>query len=227
MDTGTLLIALMRPLERLLAVGIGGLSVYLGYRLFLSLPDRTDSQGQVILPGGVDVRLSRIGPGAFFALFGALVVGFALYQAVRVEVPAGTQVATAASRPDKSVQGVASKPSPGVVSYAGVGTAVVPSNVSESTLAELRRDLHDLSNLASALGQNADAAAREEAAISIEGLTPKLRLALLQRSWAASWGDFGRFDEWVRAGAADPVRLEFVQPAALLRHAAGEREEQM
>lgn len=63
----------MRMAERLLAVGISGLSIYLGYRLFLSAPTQTNQQGQIELPG-MKVVLSRVGPGVFFAAFGAVIL---------------------------------------------------------------------------------------------------------------------------------------------------------
>lgn len=44
---------LTRMGERLLGVLIGGVSVFLGYRLFAKLPDKTNSAGKLILPGGV------------------------------------------------------------------------------------------------------------------------------------------------------------------------------
>src|SRR5260370_41555829 len=70
---------LLQALERILAVGITGLSIYLGYSLFLHIPDQRDSEGRVRLPGGISIFLSRVGPGAFFALFGAFVVGLSFY----------------------------------------------------------------------------------------------------------------------------------------------------
>ena len=63
-----------RALERILAVVIAGISIYLGYRLFLKLPDKTDSEGKFILPGNISIYISRVGPGVFFALFGAAIL---------------------------------------------------------------------------------------------------------------------------------------------------------
>ena len=55
----------LRVIERVLAVVVGGMSVYLGYRLFIKLPEQMDSSGKVVLPGGISVFVSRIGPGVF------------------------------------------------------------------------------------------------------------------------------------------------------------------
>ena len=75
---------LMRMVERLLGLLSGALCVVLGYRLFINLPEKTDSSGKVVLPGGVSIWLSRVGPGIFFALFGAAIVAYSFASTVRV-----------------------------------------------------------------------------------------------------------------------------------------------
>jgi len=55
-------------------VALAGLLIYLGYKLFLQIPDNTDSEGKVVLPGGVSIYLTLIGPGAFLALFGTAIL---------------------------------------------------------------------------------------------------------------------------------------------------------
>ena len=72
-------IQILRGMERIIAVLIGGFSVYLGYRLFMNLPEQKDSEGRIILPGDISVYLSRVGPGVFFALFGSVVLGISFY----------------------------------------------------------------------------------------------------------------------------------------------------
>ena len=75
---------ILRSLERILSVAIGGLSIVLGYRLFLALPTQRDSEGSFKLPWNISVALTRVGPGVFFALFGAAVVALGLHSAVSV-----------------------------------------------------------------------------------------------------------------------------------------------
>lgn len=76
MDEFSLLIAL-RMAERVLAVAIAGLTIYLGFRLFANLPTSDGSSGKIELPG-FGVVLSRVGPGVFFAVFGAAVLIWSL-----------------------------------------------------------------------------------------------------------------------------------------------------
>lgn len=82
--------------ERLLAVVIAGMAIYLGYRLFFHVPYRRDDRGELELPG-VKIVLSRVGPGVFFAALGSIV----LYYSLTVQVSLG---------PDRSLLAV---PTPG------------------------------------------------------------------------------------------------------------------
>src|ERR1044072_3709340 len=75
--------ALMRMVYGPLGLLSGALCVLLGYRLFINLPEKTDSSGKVVLPGGVSIWLSRVGPGIFFALFGAAIVAYSFASTVR------------------------------------------------------------------------------------------------------------------------------------------------
>ena len=90
---------LMRMAERLLGLLAGGLCVVLGYRLFIMLPEEADSSGKVILPGGVSIWLSRVGPGIFFALFGAAIIGYSFASTVRISEQTATPVVQAATAP--------------------------------------------------------------------------------------------------------------------------------
>jgi len=87
----------LRVIERVLAVVVGGMSVYLGYRLFIKLPEQMDSSGKVVLPGGISVFVSRIGPGVFFSLFGAAVVVVSLQQGLELNL--ANKLASLRSRP--------------------------------------------------------------------------------------------------------------------------------
>ena len=75
----------IRSLERVLIILAGILSIYLGYHLFLQNPNEVNSQGHVTLPGGTAIYLSRVGPGAFLALFGAIVVAISFLRPIKYD----------------------------------------------------------------------------------------------------------------------------------------------
>src|SRR4029079_1628077 len=75
-----------RHLERLVIALSGALAIWLGYRLFLSMPLAEKGTGRLPLPGVISIFMSRVGPGVFFALFGAGVLAYGLHQEVRIDV---------------------------------------------------------------------------------------------------------------------------------------------
>ena len=75
-------VEILRMFERIIAVLIGGFSIYLGYRLFFHLPFEKSHQGELELPG-VKIVLSRVGPGIFFGVFGTLVMYYSLTNPVK------------------------------------------------------------------------------------------------------------------------------------------------
>ena len=77
-------VMVLRMTERIIAVLIGGFSIYLGYRLFFHLPFEKSHEGTLELPG-VKIVLSRVGPGIFFGVFGTLVMYYSLTTPVEID----------------------------------------------------------------------------------------------------------------------------------------------
>lgn len=72
METTTAI--LLTSLQRILAIAIGAFLCYLGYRLFLNVQTKEDSNGKITMPGGLVIHLTRVGPGVFFSLFGTIII---------------------------------------------------------------------------------------------------------------------------------------------------------
>jgi len=72
-----------RIVERLLIVLVGGMCVYLGYRLFDRAHQR---QGELELKGQTSsLKLRDVAPGIYFALFGSLLLIVAVF--IQLEIP--------------------------------------------------------------------------------------------------------------------------------------------
>jgi hypothetical protein len=202
MDTMTLAIT-FRSIERIVAVAIGGVSIYLGYRLFIAVPLRRESEGKVVLPGDISIYLSKIGPGAFFALFGAIVVAVSFQQSITYREGFGKS-------PEESEQ---SQPaSSKAASYIGFGSADPANRALESRRLQVEADIRFLeTTLPQALKKDL----RTESRTDVNVLVPRLKLALVHTVWDSQWGDFGRFRQWVETGAAEPPPTSLATPAAL------------
>jgi len=188
-DTGN--IFLWRAAERLIALFIGAISIYLGYRLFASMREfKADGEGKVELPGGISIYVSRVGPGVFFALFGTAIVAFSLLS------PAETKTT---SNPTSSL---ALKETS--TSYLGdKGNAEVFDAERGRTL----RDLDALTQLEAALvsaAESGDMALSDAAANRLRIALPHIRQMLMASVWdEKNWGDLEDFRHWIHNG--DPT----------------------
>lgn len=184
----------MRLAERILAVMIGGLAIYLGYRLFLRIPQATDSEGQFTLPWNTSIVLSRVGPGVFFALFGSIVVGFSLYRSIQYDQPIGKSNGAAAGDMTRFI-----------------GATQVAQNSEDIHDARmlLQRDIAVLNNVPSQLNPRLEAHNRS----SVERAIHRVKLALMEKVWAEDWGDRTALKEWMESPDA-------TAPAGIRKEAA-------
>ena len=202
-----LLAALMRALERLLAIGSGLLSIYLGFRLFLALPEIEPGAGRIKLPGGISIYLTRVGPGVFFSLFGSVIIALSFYFGVTASETRGVA-------PESQLEG--GQPAPFERRFAGAtGDAGADDPQSRAVeRATVERMIRDLNRVPGLL--QADLAPRDRDVVQTLDHT---KVRLMREVWDAdAWGDYVVFERWWRAGAgADPP--EEIAAAAAVFHA--------
>jgi hypothetical protein len=168
---------MLRASERLLAVIIGGLGIFLGYRLFLRIPEQKAGEGKITFPGGASIFATRVGPGVFFAMFGAASVGVSLVKGI-----------------------VASRPMPpGPSIYAGIVQGPPPRAPASNPLEQLqwRSHIEFLNVLPTWVTPDLGEAERREVGIRTE----EIKLLLMDQAW----GDRQAFRRWVESGASDPI----------------------
>jgi len=188
-------LGLYREVERILAVAISGMSIYLGYRLFLDVKAVQDSAGKLRLPGGIAIYLIRIGPGVFFALFGSAVIALSLRSVVSV-----SESNRATSGRSTTVETHAN--------YTGFGSLdVARDQPAADKKQELRLDLDFLNKRLPQLLRS-DLSNAERTDLSV--ILPKAKLSLMRMSWDQDWGDFAVFHKWVDEGSSGslPSNLE-------------------
>jgi len=197
---------LMRMGERLLAVLIGGLCVVLGYLLFTKLPDKADSGGKLVLPGGVNIWLSRIGPGVFFALFGAIIVGVSFRSPIEstsnisnasYDAAGGSKVVNKT----QELRGIAS----------GLGADVSAPGQAQR-LTEARTQIYTLNHdWPKALRSDLHTHDRN----AIEVARDYSKKQILRAVWLESWGSFVDFEKWVNSGATLPAPTSISDPVEI------------
>lgn len=206
MDASEVLL-LMRMFERLLGLLAGGLSIVLGYRLFINLPEKTDSSGKVVLPGGVNIWLSRVGPGLFFALFGAAIIAYSFTSTVKMtteqvgpspRASAGSGEALVSSRRE-------------IAAMSGQSADPSAKEARDRQITFLRGVLADLNATIIRLERETPPPERDR----LIGGIQSAKLLLLVGAWEAGWGDPARFRSWINSGAVLPAPAGMEVPTGL------------
>ncbi len=201
-------IFLWRAIERLANVLIGALSIYLGYKLFINLPERREDENgklKLMLPGDISVYVSRVGPGIFFALFGSAIVLTSMVSTLDLSLN-HSQTPVAQSVQSESV--VSDDLASADISYS---TNLLNAEAKRTDRAEVKRDLLTLRKLEQTLNfylQDPDNNTPSLSANDVSTLLNTLlrvKQTLMLSVWEEQWGDPDDFSQWVQDGAMEPV----------------------
>ena len=208
----------LRFAERLVAILIGGVAIYLGYRLFLEVPSARESDGKFTFPWNASVALTRVGPGVFFALFGAIVVGTSFFKGIEMQYARQDQPALEAAA------SVSSTPKPASETFAfkgaGASATVGEREARADARALLRKDIAILNTVPRALRTNLPEGDRS----LIEEALSRTKLALMTPVWgepSEGWGDVALFEAWLRSAQPDPPPAELKNAVAYYRYGQG------
>ncbi len=196
MDTTLTLFA--GALTRLVAMGIGAFLCYLGYRLFSEVPLATQGDAELSGLKGATIKLTRIGPGVFFALFGALTVIWAISQPFSYS----ERRTTAEGAIEERTAGAASP------------TARPAAGADSTARAFVRQEIRWLNQVQGVLTEVQRADLADDPDYIVPGIKRRLMLAV----WDANtWGDAYAFVKWLEetGGIGTPVDPKTAVAAAI------------
>jgi hypothetical protein len=199
----------LRHLERLFIVCSGMLSIWLGYRLFLAMPSAPRGDGEIKLPGGISILLSRVGPGVFFALFGAMVIAFALREAVKINTSTPVAQAVAGEAPAKAAAAE-------TFEYSGIASGSSSGEARAAERMNVVAIVGQLARLSDALDAPAGRGVehRSDAQLALSDA----RVRLLANVWDEhAWGRFAAFRLWWDNGMSDPPPPDVAAAARVYR----------
>jgi hypothetical protein len=202
MDPQSLTI-LVGAFQRILSILIGGMLIYFGYRLFLSLPGkrgRDGGSGEFSLGGANKVKLSKVGPGVFFAVFGAGLIAYSFAKPMKVNIP-GAAPNAQSSPPAANVPsaGTGAVPAAG---FSYVGAVSAPET--DEDRARMRNETQqDIIILNRAL-DGANASERPQ----VERAVVRAKVALMEPLWAEDWGELKDFRDWLAKGGTPPDKTQ-------------------
>lgn len=189
----------LRAFERILAVLIGGIAIWCGYRLFLAVPDqRADGRAELALSKDKRLLITRIGPGTFFALFGTVLVLASFYFGVAGTTNAGNSYSGLGQGSDVGSP-ASEKAAPAPLPPAPLDPGALRQSLAFLTDAEAR--------LATDGTEEGDWYARRFRAV---------KLALMARAWQVEWGDPVEFEHWLNETPPRTARPAFERALAVL-----------
>ncbi len=171
-------------IQHIVTILVGMGSIYLGYRLFLQMPKRREGETKLDLPGGISILLSRVGPGTFFALFGAAMIVYSITKPLEVKDIAENVVTADGGnsvRRDRSLTGL------GLATAAETGgetkNFTIPRSVIIGRLNRIRLE--------------AEKTKTGSDLLDLQIAVREAKLSLLREAWQPEWGDYDRFHRWV------------------------------
>lgn len=193
------LTVLVGAFQRILSILIGGMLVYFGYRLFLSLPGkrgRDGGSGEFSLGRGSKVKLSKVGPGVFFAIFGAGLIAYSFAKPMKVNIPA-----TAPTAPDAAI-GSKAGTTVAATGFSYIGAVSAPET--EEDRARMRTETQEDIIVLNRTLDRANASERPQ----VERAVVKAKVALMEPLWAEDWGELKDFRDWLAKGGTPPDKTQ-------------------
>lgn len=185
-----LLPIVLRLVERIASVAVGGLMIYLGYRLFSQVRGKAESSGDFSLGGGRHIKLSKVGPGVFFALFGTGLIIFSITRGIEVSTRPG------AGR-EAGATGAPAQPE---ITFRGASSIPETSAVRDERRGLRAKDLAALNRAAEKVRPRLDAAEKED----FERALRQAKLSLMEPLWGEDWGDIVEFSDWIEHPGQPP-----------------------
>ena len=179
-----------RFVERLVAVAIGGMSIYLGFRLFAVIPKQRQTDGRFTLPWNISIVLTRAAPGTFFALFGIAAVSISLLRPM--------EVASAAPPTGSSGSSTATV----VRALYGTDVQINDPTARRDAQALLRMRMAVLNLIPEQLAPSLPESDRQ----GIRRELQRVKLELMERVWVPDegFGEYAAFEQWVQENEPSP-----------------------
>jgi|GEM_PF-617273 len=213
------IVFLWRAVERFANVLIGALAIYLGYKLFMNLPEQREAKKgemKLMLPGDISVYVSRVGPGVFFALFGTAVVLMSFVSTLQIDTQKGSASMISATGSPRSPE---TPPMAGTTVSLSYVSGNVETDRFSTDRAAVQRDLVALRGLEAALNDYVETGKgpriESSKANTLLNTLQRVKRSLLLSVWDEKWGDSQRFSQWVQQGALSPPPTGLEDAAAM------------
>lgn len=183
---------------RIIAFAISALLAYFGYRLFFAVPNHSESGAKIETPG-LNITLSRIAPGTFFAICSAGIIVASFIYPMKIELS------------EASVLGSISEQASDLKRKEIIKAVDEVNSKNESIYIAERAHLTKSLHMLACIKDNYSYSDDEKTAIDFA------RVALMSRLWNKKWGDFETFEVWALEGRGKT-------PVAIVKHLFTEKD---
>lgn len=184
----------LRHIERISALGIAGLSFILGFLLFLFAPEAEYVDTADIKLFKLRLGLANVGPGIFFALFGAAITIYSIKTRAKAKEVLKEKDGDSITEEFRYLQSE-KKDNTEVIELRGA----------------YQKDFRVFAEVADKLGR--DEPISDSLKLDLENTLTNTKDTLMRNVWDESWGDYSTFKAWLAKGYPEPVPENIVKAA--------------
>jgi len=175
-----------RSNERLLALAIAGLSFTFGFLLFVLVPDLSNVGTGNLELIKLKFKFANVGPGIFFALFGAIVTIYSITTQVRIKEITKNNDEKVVDKQIRYFQ-----------------TSAQDNQEIELLRGAYLRDFRVFSAVLEKIEKNETIP--QGLKLDLENTLSNTKDTLMRSVWAEDWGDYSKFKEWLAKGYPEPI----------------------
>lgn len=173
----------LRSRERLLALALAGVSIVLGFFLFLFSPDLPNEATADIEYLSNKLMIANVGPGIFFALFGAITIVYSI-------------VTQANFQKEENKQGDSK------INFQFLQSEKKDEQELTNIRARYLRDFRIFSRVVKAMEENKGIST--DLKLNFETSADNVKQELMRKVWSKDWGDYSEFNAWLEKGCPEP-----------------------
>lgn len=184
----------LRANERTLALAIAGLSFILGFLLFIMVPDVPNTGIGDLSFFKLKITLTNVGPGIFFALFGAVVIIYSITTQAKIK-----ETTTSSDGKVENKQ------------YRYLQTFVKDDQGVENLRGGYQSDFRIFATIFEKIEKNE--IILESQKLDFERSLASTKETLMQSVWTEKWGDYYEFKQWIAKGCLEPIPSDIIDAA--------------
>ena len=184
----------LRSNERILALSIAGLSIVLGFLLFIFAPDAANTGSGNLEFLKMKLTLANVAPGIFFACFGAGVTIYSIVTQVKVSEVTKNNDKVVVSKQLRYLQ----------------ETEQVNMEI-ENLRGAYLKDFRTLATVSDKIDNNEPIP--ESLKLDLMNSMTNAKEALMRTVWTEEWGDYTLFKAWLAKGYPEPAPDEIKKAA--------------